>query len=121
MAAIPSAKQNSFAAHNPPSLLIGAVRQGGMGWSLANAFEKPVNAGREGGYVAASARALDRYWARLTTVYGERSLAQVAVLGLDESLALEALAKHQVATLEAWTDALVGAVQQGSTAQAVAL
>ena len=119
VAAIPSAKQNSFAAHNPPSLLVGVVRQGGMGWSLANAFEKPVRPEREGGYVAASAKALDQYWQRLTTVYGKRSLAQVAVLALDEDLPLTALAAHQVSTLDAWTEALVAAVQRGVAAQEV--
>lgn len=113
VAAVPSAKQNSFAAHNPPSLLVGVVRQGGMGWSLANAFEKPVRPEQDGGYVAASAKALDHYWQRLTTVYGDRSLAQVAVLALDEELSLTSLAAHQVPSLDAWSDALVGAVQRG--------
>jgi CRISPR system Cascade subunit CasC len=111
VAAIPSAKQNSFAAHNPPSLLVGAVRQGGMGWSLANAFEKPVRPDHDGGYVAASAKALDQYWQRLTTVYGDHSLARVAVLALDEALPLTALAPHKVATLDAWSTALVEAMQ----------
>lgn len=117
VAAVPSAKQNSFAAHNPPSLLLGAVRQGGMGWSLANAFETPVRPGRDGGYVAASVKALDHYWQRLTTVYGERSLAQTAVLELDEGLPLSALAKHRVATLDEWTSALVGAIHRAQVAQ----
>ncbi|MGB9602294.1 MAG: type I-E CRISPR-associated protein Cas7/Cse4/CasC, partial [Limisphaerales bacterium] len=51
---------NSFAANNPPSLALAAVRQSSMGWSLANAFERPVHPTREGGLVAPSVEALDR-------------------------------------------------------------
>jgi CRISPR system Cascade subunit CasC len=39
--AIPSGKQNTFAAHNPPSFVGVVLRRGGP-VSLANAFEKPV-------------------------------------------------------------------------------
>src|SRR5262249_18576560 len=39
--AIPTGKQNSFAAHNPPSLVFAVVRDGPP-VSLANAFAKPV-------------------------------------------------------------------------------
>ena len=41
--AIPTGKQNSFAAHNPPSLVFAVVRDGPP-VSLANAFVKPVTA-----------------------------------------------------------------------------
>jgi CRISPR system Cascade subunit CasC len=40
--AIPSGKQNTFAAHNPPSF-VGVVLRSGGPLSLANAFEKPVS------------------------------------------------------------------------------
>jgi CRISPR system Cascade subunit CasC len=39
--AIPTGKQNTFAAHNPPSF-VGVVLRSGVPLSLANAFEKPV-------------------------------------------------------------------------------
>ena len=39
--AIPTGKQNSFAAHNPPSLVFAVVRDGPP-VSLANAFVKPI-------------------------------------------------------------------------------
>lgn len=39
--AIPSGKQNSFAAHNPPSF-IGVVIRHASPFNLANAFEKPI-------------------------------------------------------------------------------
>lgn len=39
--ALPTGKQNTFAAHNPPSF-IGVVVRHGSPFNLANAFEKPV-------------------------------------------------------------------------------
>ena len=41
LVAIPTGKQNSFAAQNPPSFLLAVVRRDGNSWSLANAFENP--------------------------------------------------------------------------------
>lgn len=65
--AIPTGKQNTFAAHNPPSFLLSVVREKGTPWSLANAFERPVPAfsdadGASRGYVLPSIERLDRYW-----------------------------------------------------------
>lgn len=40
--AVPSGKQNSSAAHNPPSYVRIVVRDDGFPWSLAGAFSKPV-------------------------------------------------------------------------------
>ncbi|MGH7298181.1 MAG: type I-E CRISPR-associated protein Cas7/Cse4/CasC, partial [Polyangiaceae bacterium] len=40
--AIPSGKQNSMAAHNPPSFILTDVRDGGAPRSLSNAFVDPV-------------------------------------------------------------------------------
>jgi len=37
--AVPTGKQNSFAAQNPPSLALAVTRTDGQSWSLANAFE----------------------------------------------------------------------------------
>ena len=39
--AIPTGKQNTFAAHNPPSF-VGVVLRHASPFNLANAFEKPV-------------------------------------------------------------------------------
>jgi hypothetical protein len=67
ISAVPTGKQNSFAAQNPPDFLLGVARKDGESWSLANAFEKPVKTGRDGGVTArrfaeemrATANALD--------------------------------------------------------------
>src|SRR5205823_13620574 len=56
--AVPTGKQNSFAAHNPPSLVFAVVRDG-QPVSLANAFVKPI-APREGeSLIEKSIQALD--------------------------------------------------------------
>ncbi len=110
VAAVPSGKQNSFAANNPPSLLLAVVRRDGMGWSLANAFERPVSAGREGGLVAPSVKALDGYWNQLCQTYGTSSLAMAVVLALDPDVEVGALAGVKVENLEQWVAAVTNAL-----------
>ncbi|MCC9077952.1 type I-E CRISPR-associated protein Cas7/Cse4/CasC [Litorilinea aerophila] len=102
VAAVPTGKQNSFAAHNPPSFLLAVVREDGMGWNLANAFERPVYPRAGTGYVAPSVEALGQYWDRLVTVYGGDTIRQVAALDLDPDLPLNGLGQHRTPNLEAW-------------------
>ena len=113
VAAVPSGKQNSFAAHNPSSLLLAVVRQDGMGWSLANAFERPIRPRRDEGLVVPSVQALDAYWGRLRQVYGDSTLTRVTVLALDPGLSLEHLAADQVETLDEWVEAVIEALPAG--------
>lgn len=101
IAAVPTGKQNSFAAQNPPSLLLAVARADSQGWSLANAFEKPVSPDREGGLIAPSIRALDAHWGKLVKVYGENGM-QAFLLALDGEDQLDSLKKYQVQTLEDW-------------------
>ncbi len=75
--AIPSGKQNSMAAQNPPSLVMTVVRDRGC-WSLANAFVKPVRPGRED-LISASIAALDGYWRTLSAMYGDDGIKSVYV------------------------------------------
>lgn len=72
--AVPSGKQNSMAALNPPSLVMVVARKAGA-WSLVNAFVDPIRPTRETDLVAGSVRKLDRYWQKLTTLYGHDSVA----------------------------------------------
>jgi CRISPR system Cascade subunit CasC len=72
--AVPTGKQNSMAAQNPPSLVLAVVRDGGF-WSLANAFVRPVRPDGDGDLVAQSIRALDRYWGELVAMYGDDGIA----------------------------------------------
>lgn len=110
VAAVPTGKQNAFAAYNPPSFLLAVVRRDGMGWSLANAFEKPVYPRGDSGLVAPSVAALDAYWGRLCQVYGTGTLARVAALALEPDLPLYHLADDRVETLDGWVLAVVDAL-----------
>jgi CRISPR system Cascade subunit CasC len=80
--AVPTGKQNAFAAQNPPDFVLGVVRKDGESWSLANAFEKPVTNGRDGGYLAPSIAALDAYWGRLVKTYGDGPAGQFIPVAL---------------------------------------
>lgn len=76
--AIPTGKQNSFAARNAPSFIMTVVRPAGA-WSLANAFVNPVRPAGEG-LIANSIAALDRHWGDLTSAYGLPAGATLAIV-----------------------------------------
>lgn len=84
--AIPSGKQNSMAAHNPPSFVMAVVRSRGAPWSLANAFENPVRAGQggHGSLVVQSIQRLDDYWGKLNRAYGDRGIADAVYLCVED-------------------------------------
>jgi CRISPR system Cascade subunit CasC len=98
--AVPSGKQNSTAPFNPPNFILAVVRQDGMGWNLANAFETPVRPKFDEGLVGPSLAKLDAYWKCLTGVYGQDTLTGVFALPLDPDLSLDALKAHKVASLK---------------------
>jgi len=81
-----------------------------MGWSLANAFERPVRPEREGGLVGPSVAALDAYWGNLCRAYGSSTLACTAVVALDPELSLANLEGARVEDVGAWTGAVLGAL-----------
>jgi CRISPR system Cascade subunit CasC len=74
IAAIPTGKQNSMAAHNPPSLVMAVVREAGA-WNLANAFIRPIRPRQDADLVQESITALDAYWSKLTGMYGAKGRA----------------------------------------------
>ncbi|MBW1991747.1 MAG: type I-E CRISPR-associated protein Cas7/Cse4/CasC [Deltaproteobacteria bacterium] len=84
--AVPTGKQTSMAAQNPPSLVLAVVREHGL-WNLANAFVDPVRPGRDGSLVQKSAQALEDYWARLAAVFGEEGIKVKTALAVDCTLA----------------------------------
>lgn len=108
-AAVPSGKQNSFAAQNPPSFMLAVVRKDGMCWSLANAFEKPVRPTAEAGIVARSVEALDAYWGRLASAFGSDG-ARLFALPVDEGLKLANLESARYANRQSWLGAVMDAV-----------
>lgn len=66
--AIPSGKQNSFAAHNLPDFVGVSIRQSPL--NLANAFEKPVQPRYEQSLTELSVITLSDYESKLASVYG---------------------------------------------------
>ena len=96
IAAVPTGKQNSMAAQNPPSFVFAVARKAGL-WSLANAFCDPVRP-RERGLVQESVSALDGYWGKLAKMYGEQEIAGKWACSLDEA-GLVALAPVRVDTV----------------------
>ena len=102
---IPSGKQNSMAAQNPPSFVMAVIRDIGT-WSLANAFVKPIAANKHHDLVAGSILALDRYWGKLTKMYGTTRIQQVLVATVEE-VELANLAPHVVETCDAIYDTVI--------------
>lgn len=114
IAAIPSGKQNSTAPLNPPSFLLGVVRTDGMGWNLANAFEKPVVASYNTSLVKESINALDNYWGKLETVYGGQTLATVTSLNLEGESLTHLNGDRAAANLGDWIAAILAALSTSS-------
>jgi len=78
--AIPTGKQNSFAAHNAPAFVGVAIRRSAP-LNLANAFEKPVQPRGDQALSSQSVCALAAYEKQLSAMYGD-SRDQWAVLDL---------------------------------------
>jgi CRISPR system Cascade subunit CasC len=108
--AVPTGKQNSFAAQNPPDFVLGVVRKDGESWSLANAFEKPVKAGRDGGYLNSSIESLDKYWGRLVKVYGDGNFSPSALV-LDDDAPLNNLKDAAKPSREKWIESLLAGLE----------
>jgi CRISPR system Cascade subunit CasC len=87
--AVPTGKQTSFSAQNPPDFVMAVVRDNGS-WSLANAFAKPVK--ENGDLVVNSIEALVQYWNTLNRAYPTDGILAKPVLSLKET-ATEGLQK----------------------------
>lgn len=75
---VPSAKQQSFAAHNLADFAI--VSFADQPISLENAFEKPVARDRQGGYLTPSISELVAYWSRVNHAHGLKEQARAFAL-----------------------------------------
>lgn len=67
--ALPTGKQNSFAAHQAPSLILAIVRKSGL-QSLANAFVNPIRANGEGDLIGNAIAAMNNFLGRQIAMYG---------------------------------------------------
>ena len=81
--AIPTGKQNSMAAHNPPSFVLAVVRHSGL-WNLANAFLDPVTPRRGEDLAVRSIGALDSHWAKTARMYGEDAIVGKWALSMED-------------------------------------
>jgi CRISPR system Cascade subunit CasC len=80
--AIPTGKQNSMGAQNPPSFVMVVVRRAGL-WSLANAFLKPVDPDENADLAVKSIARIDHYWGTLTRMYGAHGIEGVHFAAID--------------------------------------
>ncbi len=110
--AIPSGKQNSFAAQNPTSLAVVVVRADGKSWNLANAFEKPVRPGRDTGLIEPSVRALDAFWGNLARARDDATFQAVAVFSDQHQAALDHLQPYLQPNLSGWVKAVTAALPE---------
>ncbi len=106
--AIPTGKQNSFAARNAPSFIMTVARPSGA-WSLANAFVQPVQP-RGAGLIANSIAALDRHWGELAAVYGTPEGTAVSLVATGEP-ELQHLAHARVPTFNDLLERTLAAVR----------
>lgn len=108
--AIPSGKQNSFAAQNPTSLAVAVVREDGKSWNLANAFETPVRAKRDSGLIEPSIQALDTFWGNLTRARDDARPTAVAAFTDQYPHAITSLQPHHQPTFTGWINAITNAL-----------
>jgi CRISPR system Cascade subunit CasC len=106
--AVPTGKQNSMAAQNPPSLVFAVVRERSA-WSLANAFLKPVRPDRDDDLISRSTAAMDEYWAQLVGMYGGEGIKAKALCALTDT-GLSNLKKDRVDTIDALVNKVLEAV-----------
>lgn len=108
--AIPTGKQNSFAAQQAPSFVLAVARPGGP-WSLANAFAKPVRPRGETDLVAESVEALAEHWARSARMYGANFAPAGAWLAtMTDTETLGALGGYDAGSVQAVVAGAVAAV-----------
>ncbi len=104
---IPSAKQNSHAALNPPDLVFAVVREKGAALSLANAFAKPARGKSDKGLVIESAEALAEYWEQVTNAYGASGICSAPFFIVPKSAQeIEFTHGEKVTGLDALTEKL---------------
>ena len=93
--AIPTGKQNSTAAQNPPHYIKAILREDGQLWSLAGAFSRPVRIlnNQSGSYEEESVARLEDYFQKLVTAYGapENAFDQKIQLGAQDGTSLKKL------------------------------
>lgn len=104
--AVPTGKQNSMAAHNPPSLILAVARRRGV-WNLANAFAQPIVGTLDKGIIQASAEALLAQFDRIARAYGDGNIEATRLLAIDAKVETELT---HVRTVNELVDDIAGAL-----------
>lgn len=124
--AIPTGKQNSFAAQNPPSAALAVLREHSR-WSLANAFVQPIGLSDPRGLMQASIEEMIGYLDRLTGMYGDKGIVATPLLvdrafeSTPEQLAERArydkpeIEVHGVGDMDQWLDEIERNLVTGET------
>ena len=109
--AIPTGKQNTFAAHNLPSFVGVCLRHAGP-LNLANAFEKPIAPRHEASLTSLSVGELARHEGKLAAVYAD-ARDQWAYLDLSEAWSQKGFAVQNLGELATWVRMQVAAQLEG--------
>ena len=108
--AIPTGKQNSFAAQNLPSFGLFVRRQRGVPVSLANAFSKPVRPMKDDNdLIGLSVERLTKHWEELQKVYGNQGLQTAACFHVEQKDRLNALAAGEKGSVDGAIEAVLPA------------
>lgn len=106
--AIPTGKQNCFAAQNLPSFGLFVRREGGVPISLANAFAKPVRPTKDADdLVGLSVAALTRHWDALKKVYGDQGVQATACFHIEQEGRLNGLSDSAKPSVEEAINAIM--------------
>ena len=108
----PSGKQNSFAAHQPPSLVWTEIRADNLPVSYANGFCNPVNPKAKGGLEVESMNALKNECETLTKMYGLQARKRLLLAKIGNG-AVEILGVSSAKDLSTILDAVEAEVRHG--------
>jgi len=99
----PSGKQNTFAAHNLPDLVLVEVREKNLPVSYANAFIKPAQQSFKQSLMDVSIEYLADYVARVTKTYGLDG--KRALIAVQDYTLPDTEVKGSLSDLQAWLEA----------------
>lgn len=107
--AIPSGKQNSFAAFNQPTYYLSTVKTQTGQRNMLNAFEKPVSKKefRECSLTDASVKRFEHYWEKMDKAFGASGNCTLLNLGDEKSIIAD-----QMDTFEKWVGSTMGKIKQ---------
>ncbi|MGA9347992.1 MAG: type I-E CRISPR-associated protein Cas7/Cse4/CasC [Anaerolineae bacterium] len=103
----PSGKQNTFAAHNLPDLILVEVREKNLPVSYANAFLKPARQDRKHTLMDDAVAKLDDYVARIGTTFDLKKIDQRAMTTVQDYTLPEAEVMPSLSKLQEWLAALL--------------